>query len=211
MVLTAHATAQTVTSDSESTTSSSTTTSTTTSTAPVVPTFTSFLSNLPTQIRDNPLLGLGIVAAVILLSLPFIAKPRKNRGRASQKPAPRVVRITRIVRPARTPARTTTTTPPPASSRPPPPSTPPNIPPNIPPPPKPPPKPVSAAPDAWEVLGVPRYASSEVIKTKYHSLLVELHPDRLPAGATDAQREVIDDKVKEINDAYNRLKEQGYV
>jgi len=78
-------------------------------------------------------------------------------------------------------------------------------------PPNPPPRPPAVSPDPWDVLGLPRNTSREMIKTKYHSLLVDLHPDRLPSGATPAQRKVIDDKVKEINDAYNRLRQQGYV
>jgi DnaJ domain len=162
---------------------STTITSSITSTASTVPSFHSFIDSLPSQIKDSPLLGLGIIVVVILLSVPFIGKSKKKQtataGVGAQKP---------MVRANATPQRVssaTTSAPPPQKSLP-------------------------AGPDPWDVLGLQRNSSRDTIKQKYHDLLVELHPDRLPQGATPAQRKVIDDKVKEITSAYNRLKQQGH-
>jgi hypothetical protein len=175
---------------SNSTTSMATST-VTTSTASVPP-FSTYMASLPTQIKNNPLFGLGIISAFILLSIPFLGRTNRNtgvvRGGGSRKST------------VRTSSRTTRTTAPPPPTTPPPRS----------PPPPPPIIPASVSPDPWGVLDVPRNTSRAVIKTKYHSLLIDLHPDKLPFGATPAQRRVIEDKVKEINNAYNSLKQLGY-
>jgi len=132
------------------------------------------MASLPSQIEDNPLLGLGVIAAAVLLSIPFLGRSKK-KGRESQKSTGKANGSAGTARP------------------------------------NPPPRPVSASPDPWSVLGLPRNASREMIKTKYHDLLMDLHPDKLPLGATPGQKKVIEDKVKEINNAYTRLKQRGYV
>ena len=69
----------------------------------------------------------------------------------------------------------------------------------------------------WQVLGLHREmftkgsgASKNAIKAAYFSLMRDLHPDKLPLGATKAQRKLITDKVEEITEAYRQLREEGY-
>jgi len=59
--------------------------------------------------------------------------------------------------------------------------------------------------DYWSVLGLRPGASKEVITAVYKELMKQYHPDLLPEGATPAQRKLIEDKVKEINEAYEAL------
>ena len=46
-----------------------------------------------------------------------------------------------------------------------------------------------AAPDLYEVLGVPCDATTAEIKKAYRGLAAQLHPDKLPPDTSDAARE----------------------
>lgn len=54
--------------------------------------------------------------------------------------------------------------------------------------------------DPYEVLGVPRGASEDEIKTAYRRLAKKYHPDLNPGDPTAAQ------KMNEVNQAYDRIK-----
>lgn len=54
--------------------------------------------------------------------------------------------------------------------------------------------------DPYEVLGVPRNASEDEIKTAYRRLAKKYHPDLNPGDPTAAQ------KMNEVNQAYDRIK-----
>jgi hypothetical protein len=59
--------------------------------------------------------------------------------------------------------------------------------------------------DYWSVLGLQPGASKEVVKAVFGELMKQYHPDKLPDGATPAQRKLIEDKVKELTEAYAAL------
>lgn len=56
------------------------------------------------------------------------------------------------------------------------------------------------AKDPFEVLGIPRDASDEEIKSAYRKLAKRYHPDLNPGDATAAQ------KMHEVNEAYDRIR-----
>ena len=55
--------------------------------------------------------------------------------------------------------------------------------------------------DYYEVLGVDRSASSEELKKAYRKVAMKYHPDRNPGD------EEAEEKFKEVNDAYQQIKE----
>ncbi|MDV3277279.1 MAG: J domain-containing protein [Nitrososphaerales archaeon] len=71
------------------------------------------------------------------------------------------------------------------------------------------PQPATPEKDYWAVLGLRPGATPEVIKAVYQELMKQYHVDKLPAGATPAQRKLVEDKVKEINEANDALMRQA--
>jgi DnaJ domain len=61
--------------------------------------------------------------------------------------------------------------------------------------------------DYWEVLGLQPGATKEEIKAAHRRLSLQLHPDKLPPGATPEQRKVITERMAEINEAADALLE----
>jgi DnaJ-domain-containing protein 1 len=60
-------------------------------------------------------------------------------------------------------------------------------------------------PDPYEVLGLPRTATKEEIKRRYRQLVAAYHPDKA-AGATPEIRQLAEEKIKEINAAYEKVR-----
>lgn len=60
----------------------------------------------------------------------------------------------------------------------------------------------------YDVLGVAETASADDIKTAYRRLAMEFHPDRTP-GANKAVQRLIEDKFKEVQEAYDTLKDRA--
>ncbi len=56
--------------------------------------------------------------------------------------------------------------------------------------------------DPYEVLGILRDSSDEEIKKAYHELAKRYHPDNF---ADDGMKKLAEEKMKEINEAYNTL------
>jgi len=64
--------------------------------------------------------------------------------------------------------------------------------------PKPPPGPMP-----WEILGVARDADADTVKRAYRALALQWHPDRVPPGAPDGERERARAEFEKIDRAYN--------
>jgi hypothetical protein len=60
----------------------------------------------------------------------------------------------------------------------------------------------------YDILGVAETASADDIKTAYRRLALQFHPDRTP-GANKAVQRLIEDKFKEIQEAYETLKDSA--
>ncbi|MBR0503465.1 MAG: DnaJ domain-containing protein [Paludibacteraceae bacterium] len=61
---------------------------------------------------------------------------------------------------------------------------------------------------AYKTLGVPYNASEKEIKKAYRTLVLQYHPDK-QADASDSQKELANEKIKDINRAYDILMEKG--
>jgi len=72
------------------------------------------------------------------------------------------------------------------------------------------PPPPSSGLDPWKVLEVRRNASKDAVVASYKRLCKVWHPDTWPPELSPEQRKAIDDKMKEITEAYNLLREQGF-
>ena len=71
------------------------------------------------------------------------------------------------------------------------------------------PQPVELAPTwAHQVLGVPLGASWQELSQAYRKLALEHHPDRV-AGMSLEDREYSEERMKEINAAYDELRQLG--
>ena len=60
----------------------------------------------------------------------------------------------------------------------------------------------------YDILGVAPTASADEIKTAYRHLAMQFHPDKTP-GANKAVQRLIEDKFKEIQEAYDTLKDKA--
>jgi DnaJ-domain-containing protein 1 len=60
-----------------------------------------------------------------------------------------------------------------------------------------------ARPKPWDVLGVAADASEEEIKKAYRKLAAMTHPDRVPPGASDEEREAARARFEEITRCYD--------
>jgi curved DNA-binding protein CbpA len=60
-------------------------------------------------------------------------------------------------------------------------------------------------PDHYAVLGISETASSQEVKGAFRVLAREWHPDQLGPNATKAQRDLTEDRYKEISEAYDVL------
>lgn len=61
--------------------------------------------------------------------------------------------------------------------------------------------------DYYEVLGVNKNSTDDEIKKAYKKLAIKWHPDKF-ANAPEAERKTAEEKMKDINEAYDVLKDQ---
>lgn len=59
----------------------------------------------------------------------------------------------------------------------------------------------------YSILGVPPSATDEELKASYRNLALKYHPDRY-TGRDEAERKAAEDKFKEINAAYDAIKNE---
>lgn len=57
----------------------------------------------------------------------------------------------------------------------------------------------------YDILGLQIDATPEEIKTSYRDLLRQYHPDKLPLDATQAVRDLVTQKMRDINEAYHHI------
>lgn len=69
------------------------------------------------------------------------------------------------------------------------------------------PPPVPPADDPYHVLGVARDASEAEVDRAYRQLMGRYHPDRV-AGAADEIRRLAEERAREINAAYDRIRDR---
>ncbi len=60
----------------------------------------------------------------------------------------------------------------------------------------------------YEILGVPRSASQDEIRSAYQQLIQQYHPDRVEQMGPEL-KELALKRTKEINAAYDKLKREG--
>ncbi|KAI9461477.1 hypothetical protein HD554DRAFT_2028232 [Boletus coccyginus] len=61
------------------------------------------------------------------------------------------------------------------------------------------------ATNLYEVLGISRNATAEEVRKAYRKKALETHPDRLPQGASAAQKSASEDLFRQVNNAYEVL------
>lgn len=59
--------------------------------------------------------------------------------------------------------------------------------------------------DPYKILEITPQATFEEIKASYRSLCKEYHPDKLPPGTPEKARRYIEERFKQINEAYSVL------
>lgn len=57
--------------------------------------------------------------------------------------------------------------------------------------------------DYYKILEVRSQASSAEIKAAYRSLCQEYHPDKLPIGTPEKARKYVEERFKQVNEAYS--------
>jgi DnaJ like chaperone protein len=73
---------------------------------------------------------------------------------------------------------------------------------------RPPPSLRPAHPDAYAVLGIQRSAAEGDIKRAYRKLMSQHHPDKLGSDVPDELKRRAEDRAREINAAYERIKSE---